>query len=298
MLNLLVAYPYFKSAGFTDTIKQRIRDSKDIRFILDSGAFSAFNSGHEVDLNEYNTFLKENEDVYDWAIQLDVVGNSEETIKNLNIQLDKGLRVSPVFTRGMAYEYGREIQKHHELVFFGGVKMGTGGEINKYAPRYIKKLEVEGIDLKNKAHILGYTADSLIKTFKPFSCDSSSLSSIGRYGILGLYDGFGKVKNIDRKSTKINGMNYIRSLLIKNKVDPNLYEFIMKPSNFDYIQQKEFTLEKNSNLLFSLTCLAYVYKMIDVEKHIGTKLFLAINNIDTLNVVLGAYNYAKSMGLK
>ena len=49
MINVLCAYPYMKKSY----IKTLNKNDKNIRFLLDSGAFTAFNNGSHIDLNDF-----------------------------------------------------------------------------------------------------------------------------------------------------------------------------------------------------------------------------------------------------
>lgn len=54
-LNILVAYPYF-SEGIRSFLSER--DPSTFRLIVDSGAFTAWNTGAEVTMEGYTKFLK------------------------------------------------------------------------------------------------------------------------------------------------------------------------------------------------------------------------------------------------
>ena len=54
-LNILVAFPYF-SQGIYRFLSEK--DPSTFRLIVDSGAFTAWNTGREIRLDDYMKFLK------------------------------------------------------------------------------------------------------------------------------------------------------------------------------------------------------------------------------------------------
>ena len=48
-----------------------------IKWFLDSGAFSAFTQGAEIDIQEYIEFIKEHKDYLEAYANLDVIGDAE-----------------------------------------------------------------------------------------------------------------------------------------------------------------------------------------------------------------------------
>ena len=73
--------PRFKSGGFD--------------LLLDSGAFSMWKRGFEIDILDYSIYIeKHNISKY---IVLDVVGNHEKTMENQRIMEELGLNPIPVF---------------------------------------------------------------------------------------------------------------------------------------------------------------------------------------------------------
>lgn len=94
---ILVSYYYI--TGFLDQQeKYRYRD-----WMMDSGAFSAYNSGAEIDLHEYIDIchlLRKEDPTLAEIIALDVIGSGEGSLKNAIVMREAGLDVIPVFHIG------------------------------------------------------------------------------------------------------------------------------------------------------------------------------------------------------
>lgn len=180
--NLLVAYPYCT----TNLLSALRRHQGSVRFLLDSGAFTAFMAGKAVELNDYERFVKSLQDagVDVWRyFTLDVIGNPAETRRNYDTLLSRGLTPIPIFTRGEDPKAIEDYYAMSDVVAIGGV-VGTNdpaGFINGMM-RHVGNRRV---------HWLGFTRREFLKHYRPYMCDSSSYSETARYGWLNLYAGGG-----------------------------------------------------------------------------------------------------------
>jgi len=91
-VNVLVAFPYYKK------YQASMQDVKVGKLALDSGAFSAFNSGVEIDLGEYIELAKELK--ADDTFALDVIGDHKAGIKNTEEMWRRGVDAIPVYHPG------------------------------------------------------------------------------------------------------------------------------------------------------------------------------------------------------
>jgi len=91
--------PFPMLVAFSDINKKKefIRQKKCNKLMLDSGAFSVWNSGKEIKLSDYINFLHEHSSLFDVRINLDVIGNNKESYKNFKTILKEGLNVIPVY---------------------------------------------------------------------------------------------------------------------------------------------------------------------------------------------------------
>jgi hypothetical protein len=187
LLNVLVAYPYA-----TPPMLTRLAEYKEsIRFVLDSGAFTAWKAGKPIDLDDYCRFL-DRLPVKPWRyFLLDVIGDPKGTLRNYEIMLKRGYSPVPIFTRGEDPSILNDFYKSSDVVAVGGL-VGTRGN----------KGFVNGIMRhigKRRVHWLGFTVPEYILHYRPYMCDSSSFDSPLRFGKLKLYIGRGKMIDVQAK---------------------------------------------------------------------------------------------------
>lgn len=188
-LNLLVAYPYF-SPEMINILETK--DPDDYRLIVDSGAFSAYNMGMDIKLEDYEKFLidlRKRIPKFE-AVQLDVVFNHEETEKNLKISRDRGIEVNPVYTRGAPTDYFHQLLDDDEYVFVGGVQGGDGAK--EFAKWCLERSKGK------KVHYLAFVRPEFLKHYQPYSTDSSSWSGAARFGNLTLNGPNGRFKTVNK----------------------------------------------------------------------------------------------------
>ena len=57
-LNILIAYPYFSKSPDAYIKSLNNIKNKKFRFLLDSGAFTAWKAGNEINIDDYCSFLE------------------------------------------------------------------------------------------------------------------------------------------------------------------------------------------------------------------------------------------------
>lgn len=281
-LNILVAFPYFSQGVYNFLLN---KDPSTFRLIVDSGAFTAWNTGKHISMEDYVRFLKTIPKHWDYkAVQLDVYGKPEQTYTNYLKMLDMGFKdVMPVFTRGDTVERLEEFYSYTDYIMFGGIAIG--GENRNYVKWFCD------VNKGRHAHWLGFVNMPFIKHFKPYSVDSSSAYSAQRYGNLQYYVGTGDLKTLNRKEC--------------HRQPP--------PSALAYLQKSGFLLKEllmlanqdaweggaqppNSNprgLASFITVTNHLLRSIEVEKHLGTQVYLALANESQLQNVWDGYNLLK-----
>lgn len=187
--NILVAYPYMKKP-MIDLLKQ---NEHRTRFLLDSGAFTAWKAGKPIALDDYCRFI-ESLPFEPWRyFMLDVIGDPKATLKNYETMLKRGFKPIPIFTRGEDPSVLEDYYKTSDVVAIGGL-VGTKG--NKGFVKGI--MEKVG---KRKVHWLGFTDLNFVKHYKPYSCDASSWNNGAQFGYVTYYDRRTmKLLKADRKS--------------------------------------------------------------------------------------------------
>jgi hypothetical protein len=252
VLNLLVAYPYVKNE-----IIQIVKNNQDkIRFLLDSGAFTAWKAGKPIALDDYCRFI-ESLPFEPWKyFSLDVIGDPHATLKNYEIMLSRGFNPLPIFTRGEDPAVLEEYYKTSDVVGIGGL-VGTQG--NKGFVKGIMKLVN-----KRKVHLLGFTNLAFLKVYRPYMADSSSWEMGARFAACPLYLGRGApLAKIDKTNVKAQlAIPRVREAIIRLGLDPD--EFF-KPEKWNGGYSITRRTGARSMVRYSL----------DVQKHLGTNLFLA-----------------------
>lgn len=265
-LNILIAYPYF-----TNNIMDLIVKYKDkINLLVDSGAFTAHSKGKIITLDEYCNFL-DNLPVKPWHyFMLDVIGNSELTMKQYEEMLYRGYRPIPIFTQGEKFETLDKFYETSDLVGVGSL-VGTKG--NK---KYLQYLMKQAAD--RKIHWLGFTALNFIKKYRPYCCDSSSFTMAMRFGTMHVYLGKGRpILNLKRK-------DFI------DKPNP---EILKRIEQFGY-NSKDCSKSihwKNRGTVSKISVASWVALSIEVKKVLGTNLFLAVSNDLNFKDVMKEFNY-------
>jgi hypothetical protein len=252
VLNLLVAYPYVKP----DVVELVKNNQHRVRFLLDSGAFTAWKAGKPIGLDDYCRFI-DGLPFRPWRyFSLDVIGDPHGTQKNYETMLARGYTPVPIFTRGEDPKMLEEYYKTSDVVGIGGL-VGTEG--NKGFVNGIMK-QVAG----RKVHLLGFTNLAFMKVHRPYMADSSSWEMGARFASCPLYLGGGRPLVAIRKHT-------VREQL----KDPRILNAIVKL----HLDPTEFYDEKKWNGGYSITrrtgARSMVRYSLDVQKNLGTNLFLA-----------------------
>lgn len=268
-LNLLVAYPYM-----TDKVIKILTSQKQIvRFVLDSGAFTAWKSGNPIKLDDYCRFI-ENLPFEPWRyFTLDVIGDPEGSMRNYEKMLSRGFKPVPIFTRGEDPSVLDDYYKTSDVVGIGGL-VGTKGN----------KAFVNGIMKhvgKRKVHWLGFTAIDFIKYYKPYMCDSSTWLSALKFARILLYKEKGNFVKCCKKDFVKKPSNEIIKLLIEYNINP---KEMKNSNNWKNTGKGESPTEK-------IAYKSFVKYQIDVQKNIGTKIFMAVASDLEAHFSIEAYNF-------
>lgn len=276
MLNILVAYPYMK----TGVIDELNKNQEHIRFLLDSGAFTAWKSGKPIEVADYISFVK-NLPFKPWRyFTLDKIGDAKGSHENYLAQLDAGLNPIPIFTRGEDISMIDEYFKTSDVLGIGGL-VGTEG--NKGFVKGIMKIVGD-----RKVHWLGFNAKDYIAHYKPYTCDSSSWSAAVRFASVKLYDKNGKWYQVGKKDFMTKPKREILDLITSYGMDPR----IMGQSN----QWRN--SGKGDCGLEVLTCRSWVRYQMDLRNKLGVEFFLACASEWQVRLMLDSYKYWKTKGIK
>jgi hypothetical protein len=286
-LNILIAFPYFRR-GLIEYLRGVPRDS--YRLIVDSGAFTAWNIGKQISLDEYCRFLDSIQFLGPFnAVQLDVFGNPELTWKNFLIMKQRGYDVMPVFTRGDTLERLDEMYSYTDYIMFGGITIG-GKNIN-YVKWFMER------NKGRKIHWLGFCNVEFVKHFKPYSIDSSSWSSGGRFGNLHLYKGFGQTQAFNRKKLLTMPEGKVFEMARRSGITRHEISLLRDAESWIVTTNTPDLKQPGKGTAMLLTAISFVHRAVEMEKNLGTKFYLACGTEYQLDLIFSARNFLIERGI-
>jgi hypothetical protein len=160
-----------------------MRPGKQVDLFLDSGAFSAWSQGIEIDIQEYITFIKKNKKFINVYANLDAIGDPEKTLQNQKIMEKAGLSPIPCYHYGEDVKYLKYYLKNYGYIALGGMVPISSRDLLPWLTEIFTKY-ICGPDgmPKTKVHGFGMTSLSLMIKFPWYSVDSTSWVMTGRMG--------------------------------------------------------------------------------------------------------------------
>lgn len=185
-LNILISYYYCAKIDL-DKIFGEIVDKygKFIRLSVfaDSGAFSAMTLGAEIKLDEYASWLKTWKHWFCSYVNLDVIGNAEETLHNqIELEDRHGIRAIPVFHIREDFKYLDKYCEDYDYIGLGVAK--TGWDIHARWLAHCYQI----INHRSAVHGFGLTHSRCLNSFAWYSVDSTSWRTqviFGKFFVLG-----------------------------------------------------------------------------------------------------------------
>ena len=155
------------------------------RIMIDSGAFTAYTVGKVIHLDEYAEYLERWAGSWDHAVTLDVIGDPKATRANTHKLHQRGIPVMPVFTRGdKPADFDAMVKESGYVCVGGGVGMPPAVVIKR-----LGALQRRAQELGGGIHALGVGNMNALRRIRPYSADSSNISSAFRFGTLVCYEG-------------------------------------------------------------------------------------------------------------
>jgi hypothetical protein len=173
---ILISYAYWNE----NIVKALKKWEGNYRLYLDSGAFTAYKQGKEINFEEYCAFVKSPPVPIERYFMLDKIGDPKVTKINLEKMLKKGLKPVPIFTRGEDVKELDAFYKVSSLVGLGGIA-GTSD-----ANKYVKWFE-QNARKGRQVHWLGFAHRDFILYFKPTSFDSTAWVGGCRFGFIQIF---------------------------------------------------------------------------------------------------------------
>lgn len=187
--HILESYHYVWRQTFVDKMR-----ADKVKIFLDSGAFSAFTKGVEIDMKAYCRYIQENRDIleevdgYACASVLDGIGDPLKTYQNQKAMEALGVTPLPCFHYGEDEKYLDYYTANYPYITLGGMVPISTPQLYHWLDRIWEKHLVDGAGRpKVKVHGFGLTTMSLVERYPWYSVDSSSWVQIARTGGMVLY---------------------------------------------------------------------------------------------------------------
>lgn len=179
--------------------KQYVADMRKdgAKVFLDSGAFSAFTKGAQVDLDAYCRYIHDNADIIDVASVLDGIGDPLKTFQNQDAMEKLGTKPLPCFHYGEDERYLEYYIERYDYITLGGMVPISRPQLKLWLDRiWSQYLCDKNGRPKLKVHGFGMTNIELMKRYPWYSVDSSSWVQIGSMGNI-LVPGLGTISVSD-----------------------------------------------------------------------------------------------------
>ena len=193
----ILSYPLMKNhlIAWIDKAELKRRQDffkKDCNILIDSGAFTAFTKGHKIDIIEYvdfiNAFTEQWQDKVNsiYFINLDSIGNPQESWKNQEYLDKKGIKTLPVIHQwGFKEKTLEQAIKKYDFFAFGGM---VGRKRKEHTIPWLNKCyNIIGKHWRKtkkmpKTHLLGVASEKILYRYPAFSCDSTRFMTVNRFG--------------------------------------------------------------------------------------------------------------------
>ena len=184
---VLESFHYFKGRK-VDAFKARAEDKSPKTFFLDSGAFSMFTQGIDLNLETYAQYIKEHKDYIDVASNIDEIGRGKEAQSYANLKTLEGFGVQtqPVHHARDADEWlVKYLDEGYDYIFLGGMVPESTPFLKQWLDHvWSKYLTNPDGTAKVKVHGFGMTVDSLMWRYPWYSVDSTSWIMGSRMGTI------------------------------------------------------------------------------------------------------------------
>lgn len=190
---LLMSYAYAEKLTAADFAAYEGMD-----VIADSGAFTAFTLGAEIDHDAYLWWLQEHAAAVRFAFSLDVIFDAEASMRNYRYgreQLgDGGVRLVPTWHFGSPVSYLHDYCQMTNYVAVGGaVKFGKTPTDLRRGCRMVHDVAAQ---YGTRLHGLGITGTKTLFGLPWASVDSSSWKTFGRFAALPLAQADGRLVDV------------------------------------------------------------------------------------------------------
>lgn len=154
-----------------------------ISLFLDSGAFSAWSKGVNIDIDAYIAFIKEHKKYIHVYSVLDDINSAETTLKNQKYMESKGLSPLPCFHYNEDVKFLRHYLNGYEYISLGGMVPISNHNLMVWLDDLFQNYICDDDGMpKVKIHGFGITSIPILIRYPWYSVDSTSWVMTGRFG--------------------------------------------------------------------------------------------------------------------
>jgi len=162
--------------------------STTVESFLDCGAYTAFRTGKIIERQKYLDFVTEHQKYCSVVAYLDVIGNAEESFKNYEWFLQKGMTGIPTFHLGSPWHHLEMLLERWRYIAIGGVAWRLASrKISSDSPTLLRML-AKCHEMARQRNVLlhgfGITSFNLLASFPWHSVDSTTPLIGSRFGHL------------------------------------------------------------------------------------------------------------------
>jgi hypothetical protein len=237
---------------------------------LDSGAYSAYTLGVELNVEDYCRYIKENEDLIRkengilLASVLDGIGDPLKTYQN-QVQMESlGVRPLPCFHAGEDERYLEHYIANYEYITLGGMVGSSQKQLELWLDRMFEKYILDGSGRpKTRVHGFGITAVPLMERYPWYSCDSSSWIQSTAFGSITI-PGYGNLDISDESPSRQTAGKHIDTL---TPIEQQRIVDILKEQGFDL----ELVRRYLGRVTYNLWSYQEIERMINEKKRAGMR---------------------------
>ena len=152
---------------------------------LDSGAYSAYTMGLNIDINDYCNFIKSNSGRFDPYASLDVIGDWKGSAANHDFMVSQGLTPLPTFHLHSPMHELRRLLEENEYIALGGLV----GSTHDLMVSWLDKCWAVIADYwPRRIHGFGVGYIVILLRYPWYSTDSTSAIFRGGMGLMHLFE--------------------------------------------------------------------------------------------------------------
>lgn len=250
---------------FVDYFKET-PDHKN-KLMVDSGAWTAYTKGIDIDIDEYCRYINEIGDYVDLFAEVDKIPgrfgrpvSDEEAAEAPKISWDNYIymlehvedrfkdKIIPVFHYGEDFKYLQQILDYtfedgHHIQYMG---LGAIADLDSPADRYnwfdqCFKMIRSSANPDIKVHAFGMTSLNILKDFPIYSADSTTWVMCSSHGTIIVGD---KKLIVSDRALHKNGNLQHKSLAVREEVEKRVkeYGFTMEQLSTDYVARAVFNV--------------------------------------------------------